>query len=194
MGWGQWSKMAGSIAAPGSGCPDEHSDLGQPGRGGGWPSWCLALLPTPLAGPSGAHVALWEHFPAFFFFFFSTFISSDSWLLQPYGVLPTAAVQAMWHFDVSNFIFTSIDKESGRSGQGQCSPAGWPHVGPEGRAPQPRLPLPTLSSASQLFSASPAPPPTISSLCLSLSLGEKQTLHLCCSAHLGQLPRAAPTP
>ena len=60
--------------------------------------------------------------------------------------------------------------------------------------PQPRLPPPTLSSASQLFSASPAPPPTVSSLCLSLSLGEKQTLHLCCSDHLGQLPRAAPTP
>ena len=135
-GWGQWSKMAGCITAPGrGGCPNEHSNLGWPGRGGRWPSRCLAVLPTPLAGPSGAHVALWEHFPAFFFFFFSNFISSDSWLLQPYGVLPTAAVQAMWHFGVSNFIFTSIDKESGRSGEGQCSPAGWPHVRPEGRAP-----------------------------------------------------------
>ena len=56
------------------------------------------------------------------------------------------------------------------------------------------VPPATLSSASQLFSASPAPPPTVSSLCLSLSLGEEQTLHLCCSAHLGQLRRAAPTP
>ena len=69
-GWGQWSKMAGCITAPGrGGCPNEHSNLGWPGRGGGWPSRCLAVLPTPLAGPSGAHVALWEHFPAFFFFF-----------------------------------------------------------------------------------------------------------------------------
>lgn len=92
------------------------------------------------------------------FLFFSTFISSDSWLLQPYGVLPTAAVQAMWHFDVSNFIFTSIDKESGRSGEGQCSPAGWPRVGPEGRAPsQPRCPLPPSFSQPLPLPLPPSP-------------------------------------
>lgn len=92
------------------------------------------------------------------FLFFSTFISSDSWLLQPYGVLPTAAVQAMWHFDVSNFIFTSIDKESGRSGEGQCSPAGWPRVGPEGRAPsQPHCPLPPSFSQPLPLPLPPSP-------------------------------------
>ena len=60
-------------------------------------------------------MALWEHFPAFFFFFFFlTFISSNSWLLQPYGVLPTAAAQGMWHFDVSNLILTRIDAGAGQ--------------------------------------------------------------------------------
>ena len=72
-GWGGGSGQkwqAPSLPLEEVAVPNEHSDLGQPGRGGGWPSQCLALLPTPLAGPSGAHVALWEHFPAFFFFFF----------------------------------------------------------------------------------------------------------------------------
>ena len=100
------------------------------------------------------------------FFFFSTFISSDSWLLQPYGVLPTAAVQAMWHFDVSNFIFTSIDKESGRSGEGQCSPAGWPHVGPEGRAPSHGCPCPRCPLRPSFSRPLPLPlPPSL--LCVS---------------------------
>ena len=100
------------------------------------------------------------------FFFFSTFISSDSGLLQPYGVLPTAAVQAMWHFDVSNFIFTSIDKESGRSGEGQCSPAGWPHVGPEGRAPSHGCPCPRCPLRPSFSRPLPLPlPPSL--LCVS---------------------------
>ena len=61
-GWGGGSGQkwqAPSLPLEEVAVPNEHSDLGQPGRGGGWPSQCLALLPTPLAGPSGAHVALW---------------------------------------------------------------------------------------------------------------------------------------
>ena len=136
----------------------------QAGVGAGLHSAWLSSPPHSLAQAAPTWLSGSISQPSFFFF--STFISSDSWLLQPYGVLPTAAVQAMWHFDVSNFIFTSIDKESGRNREGQCSPAGWPHVGPEGRAPshgcpRPRCPLhPSFSQPLPL----PLPP---SPLCVS---------------------------
>lgn len=59
------------------------------------------------------------------FFFFSTFISSDLWLLQPYGVLPQAAVQAMWHFDVSKFHLHSVIRSQAGVDKDSVHLQGW---------------------------------------------------------------------
>lgn len=185
-GWEPWCKPAGPVTVTGRvRCSDDSSDLDGPSRAG--PGLTVpAFLPTPPTGPSRAHVALWEHFPAVFFFL--TFISSNSWLLQPYGVLPKAAAQGMWHFDVSNFILTRIDAELGESGGCQCLPAGWPHVGPEICAHLQGCPCLLWPPPPGLCVPLSCPPPG-PSLCLSLSLGEKQTFRLCylarsCSASL----------
>lgn len=55
-----------------------------------------AVLPTPPTLPTGPEqCATWlsGSISQLFIFIFLTFVSSNSWLLPPYGVLPMAAAQ-----------------------------------------------------------------------------------------------------
>lgn len=168
----QLSRTAGSIAVTKRArCSNENGDLGT--RAGAGPLQCL-----PEQGPRGS---LGAHPSLLFFFFFLTSISSNSWLLQPYGGdLPTAAAPGMWHFDVSNLILTRIDTEWRMSVH---LPAGASR-GASGPCPPPGLPLPRSALASLPVFLPLLPPfpgftlcPRVS-LCLSLSLGKKQTFRL----------------